>query len=170
LINARDMQRSRLLHEFAGEWVIEVPYSGLIEDHYMMNNWQQTRIVFSEDGTCEVHNLTLGMTDYTYFYKQRPEWTGRKLTGTWDAATFGFGQLLHFKGEGFVSEYNAAGIMISWDADDASTKELPDCPPFRVLVIWKIKEGGEETYRLRIWGGGSESVLDADGIILKRVE
>ena len=70
-----------ILQELAGEWAVEPSFFPIGRNG--MENWQKTRLVLKEDGTCEFHNITLYLTNPYYLGRQRPELTGKTLIGTW---------------------------------------------------------------------------------------
>ena len=70
-----------------------------------MENWQKTRLVLKEDGTCEFHNITLYLTNPYFREKQRPELTGKTLIGTWKSSP----QDVHYSGG---NEKTHAGIWV----------------------------------------------------------
>ena len=179
------------MQELAGEWKIELPARSLIFPDGM-EGWQETKFVLNEDGTCEIHNLTLSMTNPYLNGKEYPEWTGRKLTGTWESiprSVSGYPE-----GSKVWTEKVYAAIIIHGEEDHTIENrrncwcsrhlifwEKPEYKPGTedndyycsgFIMVWKVKEDGKETYRLRMFGdpGNYEFLLDRCGIILKRVE
>ena len=75
-----------IMQELAGEWVVEKPGFFPIGGESGMENWQETRLVLKEDGTCEFHNVTLYMTSPNMPGKRRPELMRKTLIGTWESA------------------------------------------------------------------------------------
>jgi len=151
-----------IMRELAGEWMIEPPDATLTWLWFpsaSMKNWQQTKIVLNEDGTCEIHNLTLYMTDSRH-YKYRPEWTNKTFTGTWESSPIGIG------GKGLHGT-RYARIDIFCNINFPNENSVAGNP--HDLGHWMvIKEDSEEEYRLRMtpWDGDPFAV---GGIILKRV-
>ena len=154
--------------ELAGEWVIELPHYALIEDPSGMEGWEQTRIVLKEDWTCELHNVPLYMMlEWGYPSDQlQLEWKGRTFPGYWRPCP------QHVTG---AVNKNFVGFTIDWNF----TKEELLANFHRegknyhspLILIWKIKENGKETYRLKIYNkDGIESMFKGDGVIFKRCE
>jgi len=161
LVETHEM--SDILHELAGEWMIELPYYATISSSDM-NGWEQTRIVLNEDGTCELHNLPLSMLSWSYPYEHQPEWKGKMFPGYWRPCP------QHVTG---AVNKNLVGFTIDWNFtkeeyianfhQEGKNYSLP------LFLVWKIKEGRKETYRLKT-STDVEDMLSGDGIILKRCE
>ena len=186
--------------ELSGEWVILLP-----RDHDIwwlfntgMRGWRQTRFILNEDGTCEIHNLTLAMTNpYMGFrtIRRYPEWTNRKIAGVWEVFHTGAGRdadgrairipiiIIHGETERTLeNRFNCyCSIRIpSWatgmdNRENIEWKSGCDENDFYCsgyIQVWKVKEKGKETYRLRMLGDPWDAELfDAkSGIILRRVE
>ena len=155
-----------IMQELAGEWVIELPSrspifnDGLKEFNGGMQDWQKTRFVLNDDGTCVIHNLPVGMATSRlypddYLLKRQSEWAGKMFTGTWASAT-------QSVSGGVNGEF--AAIIIHGDKDDTVEDEYNYFSG--ILFVWKVKE----TYRLRLFDGQDDFIMNKNGIILKRVE
>ena len=73
-----------IMQELAGEWIIEEERGFLRGNPCDMENWQETKLVLKEDGTCEFHNVMLYMTNpYGLTKERRTELTRKTLVGTW---------------------------------------------------------------------------------------
>jgi len=170
-----------IMKELSGEWVIELP-----DTHFTfqtgMEGWRETRFVLNEDGTCEIHNLTLAMTNPYSDSKRYPEWTKRKLSGTWEMVPFwndNINFIIHGETEHTVETRDhcyCSGAIKSYEKIEIKNGNAENdyyCSGF--IQVWKVKENAKETYKLRMLGDPyyaveAEIVCERTGIILKRME
>ena len=147
------------MNELAGTWTIELPESPLFFDFGMVG-WRETKFVLNANGSCEIYNLTLKMTNIRSA-KKYPELTGKKLTGAWESSPVLCSGAI--KGE-------FARIAIDVIVDDHVAQKLSIDTKYTVCVslVWKVTDNKLTTYRLQVDGGDSIDVMY--GIILKRVE
>ena len=155
--------------ELAGEWILERVGIGLSN-----KGWRKTKFLLYEDGTCEIQNLILDLTNVSDSYpRQYPELTGKTLTGTWK-----------FRDDGrYLS--NRIFLIICLNVD-AHVDIAPDMPPETAhyyeidtylsdatsyflgnFTVWKVEQGGKESYRLK-WCLFDSIDIDSYGPVLKR--
>ena len=190
-----DHEIPNIMQELAGEWVIELPDTAYVFQDGM-KGWRETRFVLNEDGTCEIHNLTLAMTNPYCGYKRYPEWTKRKLAGIWESIPQRISGLSAdggFRRDGGSTVRLYAFIIIHGE-EDYTVKSRRNCYCSDLLLrsevterkaedaendyycsgfiqVWKVQDNGQETYRLRMAGDAhnDELFMDRTGIVLKRV-
>jgi hypothetical protein len=191
-----DHEISNIIHELAGEWTIELPEPQLVLSMSKMKGWRETRFILNEDGTCEIRNLTLYMEEesielqsLTRFLtrrpagdnrktgdiqrsEMRPELAGKVLLGTWESCPIGIagyvdGIKLPIEGKKY------AGISIYVDVGNHEGTELSTKDKWWWLgdfAVWRVKEKGKETYRLKVCESPVASAVERSGIIMKREE
>jgi len=84
IVNIENDSIPNIMQELAGEWVVEKPGFFPIGGERGMENWQDTKLILKEDGTCELHNVTSYMTS-PFMYQWRPELMRKTLIGTWES-------------------------------------------------------------------------------------
>ena len=155
------------LRELAGEWVIELPNTPLFFEGDM-KGWKNTRLVLYEDGTCEIHNLTLRMTVSQYgMFEEGPvrhDWTGKILKGFWQSSHY---NVSRHNATGGLTHKSYVGIDIIGEKNIDRREEAKEKNIYAArFLVWKVNE----TYKLKMYEGGIPSDNERSGIILKRVE
>ena len=171
-IFVQDHEIPNIVQELAGEWMVELPTAPLIF-YAGMRGWRETRFILNEDGTCKIHNLTMSMAtsrlypeEMWYLLKEQPEWVGKTFSGTWKSVPLSVSG--YPEGSRLPTKKVYAAIAIYGEKN--STVKDADNYYSGLLMVWKVKENGQVTYRLRMFNGNDEFITDRDGIILKRVE
>ena len=180
-----DHEIPNIMQELSGEWVIELPDRPYVFQDGM-KGWRETRFVLNEDGTSEIHNLTLAMTNTYCGYKKYPQWTKRTLTGIWEPFSRSvFDPVVGDKDYAFIIIHGEKDHTIENRLNCYCSHELLPlsiktgqkegdedndyyCSGF--LQVWKVQENEKETYRLRLLEVPHyEFIGTRTGIILKRV-
>ena len=106
--------------------------------------------------------------------ERRPELAGKVLTGTWKShpqGVTGYVDGVKLPPEG--KRYARIDIYVNVDTSIAhGNVELPteDRWWLGYFMVWRVREWGKETYRLKVGEGMEVDCVERSGIIMKRVE